>query len=357
MLLPKAIAFYSHKFITWIAIPILVLTSVDYQELYTNFWLAPLIAIIAVLVSAAISLIAIDLDKIDEKIRLLLRSHKFSNISGVNLGINHHQGTSTSHSHTHSHKKLVHTLWTENMQDSFLASSLIGNTNYIAFAIISLIVISSNTKDSLTYPILFDISSYILGIFIFILFVQTRENQKRTQGQNITQELTKAFNKTKLHLLNNQVFVNIIVCFLIGTVISFGVSFNGNNQGFFQEKLQGLVNITITIKTLIVYLYLIGLGTQFSTNKYKFAFKSIFMFLISKALIVPIMIGALLIMMEINPLLMLPLLIQVAMPPKLLDPQLSKDYKLLPEFINSVSSVGAITVMFVVPIWVSLYYL
>jgi predicted permease len=362
-LAPRAIIFYSHQFITWIAIPSLVLTSVTYHDLYPNFWLAPLVALVTVLVSTIFTLITIDLDKIDEKIRLLWRSHRLSNVS-TNAAMSHQlQIIHNSH-----HKKLVHTVWTDGMQASFLMFGLMGNTNYIAFAIISLILLSSHWLGSLTHVVLFDIFSYIFGILTFISIIKIRHNieqQIEIHPHRINKQLIiNIFKEVKVYLLKNQIFCNIVISFAAGILISFFIDLisliNTNNQqnnflGFI--NLASLTNIILRAKTLIVYIYLLCLGIQFSSVKHKFLFKSIFMCLLNRALVLPIIMAALLIMCDVSPWLMIPFLIQVNMPCRFSDLQLQKTYKLVPEFINSSNSIGSILLIFTIPIWVSLYYL
>jgi predicted permease len=368
--LPKYAITYAHQFITFVAMPFLIITSISISEFIDDLWLVPMISLITIAIGGIFGLIAIDVSKVNENIRTLLHSSKL--IKALDTNVYRRQNIadySTDHSLKNTREKLLkknlskQTSWHLNLQSDFMIATTVSNGGYIAFPII-LLMLNNSYPHYFTIAVLCDLCSNMVGIYILLKIIEKNSdrisrnldssldlNIDKIYGHNdyLNQSTGKIIGKTKnlnlskfLNTLFNDRFKIILGSFLIGTIFSI----------FIKDDLP---NVILQSKSLIIQLYLIAIGMQVSLSKYKFYPSQITSCLAVKMLATPVVIVAILSFLGIDKWLAITILILVAMPPLLLDSQIYKEHGLPVEFQVGCNSTGLIFLGFTLPLWIALH--
>jgi predicted permease len=298
----------------WIATPTLVITSYK-NNILNDFWIIPFISLTAIIVSTIFVWIIIDLGYINERIRLL------SNTSKViqNLDFKTHISTGLSSLVTGKNNEI---------QSSLIINGVIGNTSYVAFSIILLVLDSTQTQ-YFTWAVIFNLFNSTLISYILIMI------SCRFHDQKLDYKLL--VNPIKA-LCKNQVFWALVLGYFISIFIPF-------------DRLEGSIN---QVRYLIICMSLVAIGTQLSFPKSKLIWSKAFMILLVKMLITPLVISALLIFLNITSFPTIIILLQVAMPPLVLSKDVYKQSNLSTNFNIAAHSIGCALLVLTVPFWVVL---
>jgi len=351
-IMPKYVVHYAYQFIVWIATPLLVISSVSVKGLVNELWTVPIIALIAIVIGAVFSLIAIDLNRLNERILVLLSG----SINKLNVSSN-----------SKNKPDPQYITWINNLNSSFLVGGMLGNTSYIAFPII-ILSLTSEQIQYFIWAVIFDLCSSSLtlcSIAVVAYFIHS---------QPLTLQVC-------LKPLKNIFLSPIFWSLIIGIVVS---NFN------FPDELKGLPNQT---RNIIIPLCLIAIGMQINLpkvgiksnrlssyslqsvksasrrNQDKAAVYPIFneyylnsrsvsqstICLFIKMFAVPLVMAAFLLSLRIDNLPILVIMLQVAMPPLLISSNISKEYDLYRDFNMAVNSIGCIVLVATVPILLSIF--
>lgn len=374
--MPKYAISYAHQFVTFVAMPFLIITSVSASHFIDDLWLAPLISIIAIAVGVILGLIAIDISKINENIRTLLYSNKLINVLDANAyhrqsivvkSPNHSSRIPKQKSSTKNPSK--QTSWYPNLQSNFLIAATTSNGGYIAFPII-LLLLDHNHYQYFAITVIYDLCSAAIGGYVLLKILDksfyklppSQTNALGLDNDRINHAFSpiKAINNTdgilkKIDFIDlNCDFRKIIDAFVSGkskiilSSLIIGIIFS-----IFIKN--GLPNIILQTKSLMIYLYLIAIGMQINLSKYKFYPSQITSCLIIKMLLIPIVIAAFLAFLETDKLIATTILIMVSMPPLLIDHQVCKEHGLAVEFQVGCHSTGLVLLGLTVPLWITLF--
>ncbi len=350
-ILPKYAVHYTCQFVVWAAAPILVITSISVKGLVSELWTVPIIALIAIAVGAVFSFIAIDLNRLNERILVLLSG----SINRLNVSSN-----------SKNKPDPQYTTWVNNLNSSFLMGGMLGSTSYIAFPII-ILSLASDQIQYFIWAVVFDICSSFLALCSIPVTAHFIHSQSVT---------TQTFLKPIKSIFLNPIFWS----FFIGILIS---NFN------LPDQLKDLPN---QIRQLVIPLCLIAIGmqinlpsrgsrhsrsyyslqsveTESTRNKEKRPVYAIFneyylnsrsmtqstVCLLIKMFAVPLVMAAFLLSLRIDNLPILVIMLQVAMPPLLIDDDISKEYDLYRDFNMAVNSIGCIVLVVIVPILLTLF--
>lgn len=364
---------YAHQFITFVAMPFLIITSVSASNFIDDLWLAPLISIIAIAIGGILGLIAIDISKINENTRTLLYSNKLINVLDANA---YHRQSIVAKSPNNSSRipkqkpstknPSKQTSWHPNLQSNFLIAATTSNGGYIAFPII-LLLLDHNHYQYFAITVIYDLCSAAVGGYV-LLKILDKSFYKLPHSQTST--LSLDIDKTN-HIYCPSTSVNNRVSVLKKT--DFNCDFRKLLDNFVSGKSKiilsslivgiifsvfiknGLPNIILQTKSLMIYLYLTAIGMQINLSKYKFYPSQITSCLIIKMLLIPIVIAAFLAFLETDKLIATTILIMVSMPPLLIDHQLCKEYGLAVEFQVGCHSTGLVLLGLTVPLWITLF--
>jgi predicted permease len=353
-ILPKYAVHYACQFVIWVAAPILVITSISVKGLVSELWTVPIISIIAIVIGAVFSFIAIDLNRLNERILVLLSG----SINKLNVSSN-----------SKNKPDPQYTTWVNNLNSSFMLGGMLGSNSYIAFPIIIL----SLTSDQMQYFIwvaLFDVCSSFWALCSIPLTAHFIHNQPITP---------QVFFKPIKNIFLNPIFWSLF----IGLFIS---NFN------LPDELKDLPN---QIRNVVIPLCLIAIGMQINLpiignrrnrvssytlqgvetegtrnkgkrpiypifNEYYFNSRLITqstVCLLIKMGVVPLVVAAFLLSLRIDNLPILVIMLQVAMPPLLINDDISKEYDLYRDFNMAVNSIGCIVLVVIVPILLTLFNL
>jgi len=351
-ILPRYVVHYAYQFIILIATPLLVITSISIKGLVNELWTVPIIALMPIVIGAVFSLIVIDLNRLNERILVLLSG----SINKLNVSSN-----------SKNKPDPQYITWINNLNSSFLVGGMLGNTSYIAFPII-LLSLASDQVQYFIWAVLFDLCSSSLTLFSIAVVAYFIHSQPLTL-------------QICLKPLKNIFFNPIFWSLIIGIVLS---NFN------FPDELKDFPNQT---RNIIIPLSLIAIGMQINLpktgikrnrlssyslqsaggtskrnhdkdavypifNEYYLNSRSISqstICLILKMFVVPIVMAAFLLSLRIDNLPILVIMLQVAMPPLLISGNISKEYKLYPDFNMAVNSIGCIVLVMIVPILSTLF--
>jgi predicted permease len=371
--LPKYAMTYAHRFITFVAMPFLIITSVSGSQLIEHLWLAPLISVVAIAIGGIFALIAIDISKINENVRTLWHSSKLIDVLDANAHYHNIANNSISHSSRSSRQKPFkkslsqQTLWHSKLQPIFLIAASKNNGGYIAFPII-LLLLNNNYSQYFTVAVISDLFSVVIGIYVLLKILKydlykTSDNQSydpnsdiyvidrhdiypdmstTKTGKKISDLDTKSdFNKF-LYSLTGSNFKVILGSLIVGIIINIFIK-------------NDLPNIILQSKSLMIQMYLIALGIQMNFSRWKFYPSQVTSCLVVKMLAMPMAIAAFLAFLGLDKLMAITILIMVAMPPLLTDSQICKQYGLPVEFQVSCYSTGLIIMAFTLPLWMALF--
>ena len=351
-ILPKYAVHYAYQFIVWTATPILVITSISVKGIVSELWTVPIIALTAIVIGAVFSLIAIDINRLNERILMLLSG----SINKLNVSSNSKNKPDSQY-----------VTWVNNLNSSFLIGGMLGSTSYIAFPII-ILSLASDQIHYFIWAVIFDICSRFLTLCSIPVIAHFIHNQPVT--------LQTFFKPIKNLFLNP-----ILWSFFIGIFLS---NFN------LPDELKDLPNQT---RNLIIPLCLIAIGMQINLpstgtkrnrlssymlqsietgstrNKEKRTMYTIFneyylnsrsitqcgICLLIKMIAVPLVISAFLLSLRIDNLPILVIMLQVAMPPLIISTDISKEYELYQDFNVAVNSIGCIVLIAIVPILLTLF--
>jgi predicted permease len=343
---------YAYQFIVWIATPLLVITSISTKGMVSELWIVPIISLIAIVIGAVFSLIAIDMNRLNERVLVLLSG----SINKLNVSSNSKNKPDTQYSS-----------WINSLNSSFLIGGMLGNTSYIAFPII-ILSLASDQIQYFIWAVIFDLCSSSLSLCVIPVvgcFVHSRPFTMQTCLKPI-----------------KNIFISPILWSLfIGVFLS---NFN------FPSELKYLSNQT---RNVIIPLCLIAIGMQINLPKLginrhrlsSYSFKGIgagrnrnlekeyinpnfdgyllnsralnqsTTCLFIKMLAVPLVMAAFLLSLRIDNLPILVIMLQIAMPPLFINSNISKEYDLYQEFNIAVSSIGCITLAAIVPIFLTIF--
>ncbi|MBD2178193.1 AEC family transporter [Pseudanabaena sp. FACHB-1998] len=310
-LFPIYFSNYTYQFAVWIATPTLVFTSYR-NNILSDFWTIPFIAITAIVISTIFVYIIIDLGCINERIHLL------SNTNKVNQNFNFI---------THTSPRLSSLITPKNSetQASLIINGVIGNTSYIAFPIILLVLDSTQTQ-YFTWGVIFSLFNSTL-VSYFLLMISYRFHNEKLDFESLTTPIKSIF--------RNQIFWALLIGYLVNIFMPL-------------DKLEGSIN---QVRYLIICINLIAIGAQLSFSKSKLNWNQSFTILLVKMLITPLVISALFLLLNITSFPTIIILLQVAMPPLLLSKEIYKQSNLSKNFNISAHSIGFVLLAFTVPIW------
>jgi predicted permease len=347
-ILPKPVVNYARRFIDWIGIPVLVITSTSVSNLAVGILIVPLVALTTIAIGAIFSLIAIDLGKENERILALSNANKSIDKLDANLDL--------GNSHISKHSIL-----SSNIQASFLISGLIGNARYISFPIILMCIPLSQTQ-YFTWVVIFDI---LIGTFsLYLIAIVTsfihKQNFIFQSGINLV-----------INIFQNKIFWSLIIGLILN---SFTMS----------DSLKDFYN---QIRSLTIPLVFIAVGMQIKLPNIKFN-KSVIRslsnrnrihrrransdtkdFLISndfwantnslnlvntclfiKMLLLPLVMAGFLISLNFKDLPIFAILLQIAMPPLLIDREICEKYNLSQDFNSAANYIGWLALAITFPI-------
>ena len=351
-ILPKYAVHYACQFVIWAAAPILVITSISVKGLVSELWTVPIIAIIAIVIGAVFSFISIDLNKLNERILVLLSG----SINKLNVSSN-----------SKNKPDPQYTAWVNNLNSSFMLGGMLGSNSYIAFPII-ILSLASDQMQYFIWAAIFDVCSSFLALCSIPLTTYFIHNQSVTP---------QTFLKPIKNIFLNPIFWS----FFIGLFIS---NFN------LPDELKDLPN---QIRNVVIPLCLISIGMQINLpiignrrsrssyyalqsgeteskrnkekrpvypmfNEYYLNSRSITqstVCLLIKMVVVPAVVAAFLLSLRIDNLPILVIMLQVAMPPLLINNDISKEYDLYRDFNMAVNSIGCIVLVVIVPILLTLF--
>jgi len=352
-IMPKYVVHYAYQFIVWIATPLLVISSVSIKGLVNELWTVPIIALIAIVIGAVFSLIAIDLNRLNERILVLLSG----SINKLNVSSN-----------SKNKPDPQYITWINNLNSSFLIGGMLGNTSYIAFPII-ILSLASEQIQYFIWAVIFDICSSFLTLCSIPVIAHFIHNQSLKP---------QTFLKPIKNIFLNPIFWSL----LIGIFLS---NFN------LPDELKDLPN---QVRNIIVPLCLIAIGMQINLprtgvnrnnrlssynlqsiearnrrnqdkesvypifNEYYLNSSSISQSttcLLIKMLAVPLVMAAVLLSLRIDNSPILVMMLQIATPPLLISSDISKEYNLYRDFNMAVNSIGCIVLVATVPILLSIF--
>ncbi len=369
-ILPKYSITYAYQFITFVAMPFLIITSVSASHFIDDLWLAPLVSVIAIAIGGIFGLIAIDISKINENIRTLLYSNKLINAPDVNVYNRQNiADESINHFFKNAKKRLLkknslkQTSWHPNLQSNFLISAAINDSGYIAFPIV-LLFLNNSYSHYFTIAVIYNLCSAFIGIYILLKILEQNLDQlssnqtsdllldsDKIDGYPDRSNLSIRKSLKKINYLDFSEFLNAITkgnfkiilgSLVVGIVISIFIK-------------NDLPNIILQAKPLIIQLYLVAIGMQINLSKYKFYPSQVTSCLIVKMLAVPIVIAAILAFLGLDRWIATTILIMVAMPPLLIDYQICKVHGLAVEFQVGCHSTGLILLGLTVQLWIALF--
>lgn len=315
IILPISFVNYTYQFIVWIATPTLVFTAYRNNNL-GDFASIPFIAMITTIISAVFMWIMIDIGYIHEC------NHLLSNINKTIQNFDFKESNSN---------KLISLVTLKNIetQTNLFINSSISNTSYVSFPII-LLILDTTQSQYFTWGVVFNL--FNSGLTLCILFAISYIFKKGKISFKLLHSPISIF-------LRNPVFWSLLLGLLVSLVISF-------------DKLE--VSLS-KIRYLIICLDLIAIGTQFSFPKIKLIWNQSFMILLVKMLITPLVVSALLMLLNITSVPLIIVLLQIAMPPLILSSEIYKQSNLSKNLNMAAHSIGCVLLAFTVPIWVFLF--
>lgn len=309
--LSKNILVYVPQFINWIGIPILVVTSVKFSSLVNELWIVPVIAVVTVVVGVIFSAIAIDLSENNERTDKLLHSAKIIN----EFTIDHYSKNTSS---------LSNKIKNNDFRFNFLIEATLGNTHSIAFPLI-LLSLSSYQISYFTWAVIFDLCSNLVGLYF--IYIANHVIHKKNLTSQIYLEPIK-------NLFASKIFWSLVIGLFLSTIP-------------LSSPLENIVNQS---RNLIIPMCLIASGMQINPPKTIVKKNPIIKCLIIKMLIIPLVMAALLLALPIKDLPIFVLLLQISMPPLLMDDLICKEYNLSQDFNFALNSIGCAVLGLTVPI-------
>ena len=308
---PKYVVRHVPKFINWVGVPILVITSVRFISLTSEFWMIPIIALVAIILGAVFAMITIDLGEINERTKALLHSAKV--ISEIDIN-----------SYSKDKSTVRNKTWNSNFKFNFLVGGALGNTNNIAFPLI-LLGLTLDQIQYFTWAVIFDLFSTTFSLY-FIAIVTSFIYKKKLR-------LYAYLNPIK-ELFFNKIFWSLIIGLFVSSL----------------DLPSQSIDIINQTKNALVPICLIAIGMSLKLPKARLKLNPLVKCLLVKMLIVPLIISAFILALNVKYLPILVILIQVSMPPLLIDNVIRKNYNLPQDFNLAANSVGCAILGLTVPI-------
>ncbi len=312
---PKYVVSQVPKFINWVGVPILVITSVRGIGLTSELWLIPIIALIAIVLGAVFAIMIIDLGEINERTKALLHSVKVTSDIDIN-------------SYFKYKSTVRNKIWNSDFKFRFLIGGALGNTNSIAFPLI-LLGLASHQIQYFTWAVIFDLFSTMFSLYFIAITAHF------IYKQNLT---LHACLKPIKKLFVNKIFWSLIIGFFLN-------SLNLSSQ---------FIDVVNQTKTALIPMCLIAIAMQLKLPKAKLKANLIVKCLLVKMVIIPLVMSAFILALNVKYLPILVILIQILMPPLLIDNAIRQDYNLSQDlshdFNLAANSIGCAILGFTIPI-------
>ena len=313
---PKYVVRHVPKFINWVGVPILVITSVRFISLTSEFWIIPIIALAAIFLGAVFAMIIIDLGEINERTKALLNIVKLTDEVNIN-------------SHSVDKSSIRNKTWNSDFKFNFLVGGALGNTSTIAFPLI-LLGLSLEQIQYFTWAVIFDLFSTTFSLYFIAIITSSIYKQNLTLYDCL---------KPIKELFFNKIFWSLIIGLFVSSL----------------DLPSQFIDTINQTKTALIPICLIAIGMPLKLPKARLKANPLVKCLLVKMLIVPLITSAFILALNVKYLPILVILVQVSMPPLLIDNVIRKNYNVSQGFNLAANSIGCAILGFTVPIWFILF--